>query len=171
MSYPQNPTGAPQPAQPYPPQPGQPYPPQGQPYPPQQPGQPYPPQGQFGAPQQQFGPPVPPAPAKKRAPIRLIISLVVIVIVAVIGIVGYLGSRDDASNAKVNDCLVGQDEKSLKKVDCSKHHDWTVVGKIDNKSESDFDENVCSAYSTATAAYWWGKSGEKGSVLCLAPAS
>ncbi len=175
MSQPQYPADPGQPGQqPYPAQPGQqPYPPQ--PYPPQAGQQPYPLHpGQQPAPGQAgaaaFGSPAAP-PVRKRPKIRLILSLIVALFVVVLVLVGYVASRDDASKAKVNDCLAGQDEKSLKKVDCAKAHDWKVVGKIDDKSETEFDENTCAAYQESTAAYWWGDKGKKGSVLCLAPAN
>jgi Septum formation len=170
VSYPQNPSGAPQPAQPYPPQGGQPYPPQPypaqQPYPPQQAGQPYPPPGQFGTPPQ-FGGPAPAAPKKRVAP-RLILSLVAILVVAVIAIVGIISSKDDAHNAKVNDCLSGTSAKSLKIVDCTKPHQYKVIGTVKNKTESEYNgQDVCAAYDDADYVYWWGESGKKGDVLCL----
>jgi len=101
----------------------------------------------------------------------LIGFLLVLTVAVVFAVVGYLGSRDDASNAKVNDCLVGQGEKSLKMVDCAKAHDWRVVGKIDDKLATEFNENTCAAYQQSTFAYWWGRKGSRGSVLCLAPAN
>lgn len=111
-------------------------------------------------------------PAKKKSPVRLIVTLVIALIVIVVGIVGYVASRDDAQNAKVGDCLTGQTESTIKIVDCSGPHEWTVVGEIKDQYESDFSGDQChDQFPDAEAAFWWGKAGEKGDTLCLAPAS
>ena len=134
-----------------------------------QPGGPVPPQP--GAP---VPPPLPvaaPAPAKKSSAKRSIIILgILVVLIGGLFIAVKIASRNDANNAKVGDCLVGQSEDTIKKVDCAKAHDWKVVGKISDKTQTDASAEACAAqFSTAEAAYWWGEAGKKGDVLCHAP--
>jgi hypothetical protein len=167
VSYPQNPPPQQPPYDSPQPQYGAPQQPYGAPQ------QPYgaPQQPQYGAPAQPGGLPVPPPPvAKKKSKAGLIVLIVIVLGLIGLGIVGYAASRNDAQNAKVGDCLVGQSDSTIKKVDCSKPHDWTVVGEFKNKSESDASGDAChAAFATAEAAFWWGEAGKKGDVLCLAP--
>jgi hypothetical protein len=110
-------------------------------------------------------------PARGRARLWLIGALVLGLIMAGLAVVVSLAARDDAANAKVNDCLAGQAGTIMKKVDCAKAHDWKVVGRIGGRSATEFDENTCAGYQESTIAYWSGHKGKKGIVLCLAPAN
>jgi hypothetical protein len=147
------------------------------------------PQGQFGqAPQGQFGAPPPgypqpPAP-KKRSKARLVVPLISIVVLVVIAVVVFFASKSNPSNAKVGDCLKGsaitsttaQDAGDVKIVDCaSADAKYKVVGKVDNKTRSQFstDDTICQPFVSAgaTTALWGQTSGSKGFVLCLADAA
>jgi hypothetical protein len=127
-----------------------------------------------------------PPPAKKGGAgkvIGIVVGVVVVVIVLCIG--GIFGiaalNKDNPSNAKVGDCLAGDDMDSttakpvsnVKIVACTASNaKYKVVGKVDDKTETDFniDNHVCDAYPTAKSALWQGETGKKGSVLCLEPA-
>jgi hypothetical protein len=192
-------------------QPGQPYggytpggyqptpppqqPPQGGGYPPPyQPGSdPYgsQPPGGAEAPASPYGQPGPygtpaPPPAKKGGAgkvIGIVVGVLVLVVVLCVG--GIFGisqlNKDNASNAKVGDCLAGDsmdsttatEVKHIKIVSCTASDaKYKVVGKVDGKTQVDFsvDDHLCDAYPTAKSALWQGETGKKGSVLCLEPA-
>jgi len=106
-------------------------------------------------------------PAKKGIKVpRLVISLVVLV---VLGGIGWYLSRDDALNAKVGDCLHQKGANDLSVVKCdSSDANFSVLGRISDKTEADADAaGVCDQWADSTNAYWEGKSGQKGTVLCL----
>ncbi|MFI5908273.1 hypothetical protein [Dactylosporangium sp. NPDC051541] len=137
-------------------------PPQQQPPAPGQPIPGQPPQAPVAAPGQ-----APAAPAKKGIKVpRLVISIVVLIVLAGVG--WYL-SRDDALNAKVGDCLHQKGANDLSIVKCdSADANFTVLGRVEDKSETEVDTaGVCDQFADATATYWEGKSGKKGTVLCL----
>jgi hypothetical protein len=99
-----------------------------------------------------------------RRGLRLIISLVVLV---VIGVGAWWFSRDAALNANVGDCLHQKGANDLAIVKCdSADANFTVLGKVADKAESETD-NACEQFTDATNTYWEGKSGQKGTVLCL----
>ncbi|MEV6926676.1 hypothetical protein AB0M46_19535 [Dactylosporangium sp. NPDC051485] len=111
--------------------------------------------------------PVAPQPAKKGFKVpRLVISLVVLV---VLGGVGWYLSRDDALNAKVGDCLHQKGANDLSIVKCdTADANFTVLGRVEDKTESEVDaKGVCDQWDATTATYWEGKKGQKGTVLCL----
>jgi hypothetical protein len=122
-----------------------------------------PPQGQ-----QPAQAPLAPPPAKKRGISRLVISLVVLV---VLGGIGWYLSRDDALNAKVGDCLHQKGANDLSIVKCdSADANFTVLGRVGDKSESEVNNpanTICDQWPDSTNTYWEGKSGQKGTVLCL----
>ncbi|GAA3296937.1 hypothetical protein Dvina_25325 [Dactylosporangium vinaceum] len=140
------------PPQQQPPAPGQPAP--GQP--------PQPPQAPLAAPGQ-----APAAPAKKGIKVpRLVISIVVLIVLAGVG--WYL-SRDDALNAKTGDCLHQKGANDLAIVKCdSSDANFKVLGRVEDKTESETNaDDICAQWDATTATYWEGKSGQKGTVLCL----
>ncbi|MEV4512811.1 hypothetical protein AB0K00_28040 [Dactylosporangium sp. NPDC049525] len=100
--------------------------------------------------------------------LRLVLSLVVI---AAIGGVAWFLNRDSAENANVGDCLHEVKANDLKIVKCdAADADAKVVGKVGGKTQSEATtdgETVCQAFPDATSILWWGKSGQKGDVLCL----
>lgn len=151
---------------PNPPQPG----PQ-QPYP----GPPTQPQGYPagpGAPGAGPQPGYPPAPPqqKKKFPVRIVVGLVIAAVVIVIVLVLR---QSDPDSAKVGDCMAGSSAENLKVVKCTDAKaQYKVVGKVENKSQTDFSINsagICKAYPTAESAFWKGERGGKGYVLCLGP--
>ncbi|WP_432988435.1 LppU/SCO3897 family protein [Dactylosporangium sp. CA-233914] len=111
--------------------------------------------------------PAAPQPAKKGIKVpRLVISLVVLV---VLGGIGWYLSRDDALNAKIGDCMhqTGPNDVSIVKCD-SADADFTVLGRVEDKTQSEVDTTgVCDQWADTTSAYWEGKSGQKGTILCM----
>ncbi|MER7005444.1 hypothetical protein ABT297_20690 [Dactylosporangium sp. NPDC000555] len=121
-------------------------------------------QEQAQAPLQQ---PVAPQPAKKGIKVpRLVISLVILV---VLGAVGWYLNRDAALNAKVGDCLHQKSANNVVLVKCdSADANFVVLGRVEDKTESEVDKaGVCDQWADTTSAYWEGKRGRKGTVLCL----
>jgi hypothetical protein len=152
----------------YPARPGGGYPPPGGGYPPPAPGGAYPPPAPGGA----YPPMAPMPPAKPKKARRGIITLVVtLVVVAVVAIIGVLANRDSPKQTAVGDCMSGQTAETLKKVACTDSTaEWKVVGRVGNKTESEAKpETACTQWPETDSAYWEGKPGESGFVLCLAP--
>jgi hypothetical protein len=93
---------------------------------------------------------------------------------AVIGGGGFIYNHLSGapSTAEVGDCMAGNNENELKVVDCSDPSaQWTVTGKIENKTEVEFtlNRNICAQYQDTGSAYWEGERGKSGYVLCLKP--
>jgi hypothetical protein len=170
VTTPNPPQSGPQPS--YPGGPGQPGPQQG--YPGQQPqGQPtqpgYPAQPSYpGGPGQ---PPIEP-PKKKRSWLRIVVPIAVIAVIAVIAFVGKFVTGDP-DTAKAGDCMSGTTADNLKVVKCTEAGaQYKVVGKVSEKSQSEFNtnsESICKPFPSAESAFWKGESGGKGYVLCLGP--
>src|SRR6266702_4076460 len=87
----------------------------------------------------------------------------------------------DPNNAKVGDCLAGEtmDRSTAKEVTNIKivrcdaaDAKYKVVGIVAGKTEAQFnvEDNICAAYPSAVSELWQGRTGQVGSVLCLAPA-
>jgi len=143
------------PQQPYPGGPGQPGPQQ------EYPGQ----QGYPGGPVQ------PPAqPKKRRLGLRIGLTLGVVVVVLIIGFVSKF-LTGDPDTAKVGDCMSGSSAENLKVVKCADAKaEFKVVGKVDGKSQTDFNVSstqICKPFPNAESAFWKGERGGKGYVLCL----
>jgi hypothetical protein len=114
----------------------------------------------------------PPPPQKRRG--RRIVALVVLLVVVVgIVIAALSASGSNTDSAAVNDCVTKPDNDNIKVVDCgSSDASLKVVGKVENKTQADVSLNsaaICKPFPTATNAYWKGKIGKAGYVLCLAP--
>ena len=102
---------------------------------------------------------------------RIVVAVVGVVVLGAAGFV-YNQLSGAPSTAKVGDCMAGQNENELKVVDCSDASArWTVTGKIENKTEDEFnrDREICAEYQDAGSAYWEGERGKAGYVLCLSP--
>lgn len=172
--------GGPPPQQPYgapgqygpPPQPGTPPPPA---YgPPTQPGAAppvYGPPAQPGTPPPAYGPPgMPPRRSNGR---RIAAFVIILVVVAGIAIVAYTTSKSSPDAAKVGDCVSKTGDNSVKTVSCSDSSaTYKVVGKVEHKTQIDLSLNsasICKPFPTAQSAYWRGKVGQEGYILCLAP--
>jgi hypothetical protein len=154
--YPQNPQNGP--GQQYPQNaPGQQYPQNPQ----YQGQQPYPPGPQYGAPA---------APPKKRTGLRIFGALVVIGIIVVV-IFGYLASKKSPDAAKIGDCVSRSGGNDIKIVKCTDAKAaYKVVGKVTGQSQVAFNINsgrICKPYPGTTSAFWKGKVGKSGYVLCL----
>jgi hypothetical protein len=134
-------------------------------------------QGSFGAAPPPEGvpaqgaPPAEPAPKKKGGGlVRVVVSLVVL---AALAAGGWWFSRKDAVNAQVGNCLAGTtpqelNPNNLKIVDCSQSDaGFKVVERIEGKTETEADSS-CAQSSEPRWVFWSGKSGQAGTVLCLA---
>lgn len=108
--------------------------------------------------------------------IRIIGAGLVLVIGVPYGLI--VGSSAPAS-ADVGDCMVGQTAETLKTVECTDPTaEWTVVGRLNDKAETDFTDDSCSAYPEADISYWEAQrrrglsrliqGDPKGFILCLA---
>lgn len=166
--------------------------------PPNQPPQPYQPppfeqQPQYQQPPQFGQPPFqPPAPPKKKSKVWLIVVGIIVALLCCCGVgavvafnsnafdsfkEGFTEAMDsDPTNAKVGDCItntVKEDASDAKRVDCSKPEAKNkVVGVVPNVTEAEFDKNnqtLCDAFPDWENVLWFGKTGAKGKVLCLAP--
>lgn len=106
----------------------------------------------------------------------------VFVVVAAIKIGGVFAAHEVGDQvtgapriAAVGDCMAGQDEDSLKVVDCKDATvEWKVAQKVNGLTQAQFkaDKTLSMCLSEkVTNAYWGGRSatGALGWVLCLAP--
>jgi hypothetical protein len=137
--------------------------------PPQQPN----PGQQSWNPAQQGGVPQgapPPAPAARPSRGRKIGGiLVAVLILAAIAAFSWFMGRDDATKAKVGDCLKQTGDNSVQVVECSDSEaTLKVVGRVEDKTQIEAQLSACDAFEGAESTYWEGKQGEKGLVLCLA---
>ncbi|BCJ64411.1 LppU/SCO3897 family protein [Polymorphospora rubra] len=138
-----------------------------------------PPPPPAGAPNPSMTPPPPPAPPSRGKAFlggiaKQVIGVVVVLVVIAVGGFIWNNLTGDPSTASVGDCLVGEDEDTLKVIDCGDATaQWKVVGKVEDKSESEFraSEGICAVHPTSEIAYWWGKPGGNGDVLCMEPAA
>ena len=154
-----------QPAYPAAGQPG--YPIAGQPgYPP--PGQPgYPPAGQPGYP-----PPGQPAAAApvtaKKSKVGLFVRLGIAAALILTGAV-FAMMQFNPKAASVGDCLAADGEESVKSTQCgSPDAAYQVVAVFpDVDRPLGLTANPCEAIAEATTTYWEGRSGGKGTLLCL----
>ncbi|MET7426596.1 hypothetical protein [Dactylosporangium sp. NPDC005555] len=98
---------------------------------------------------------------------RLVISGVVL---AAIAGGSWFFSRDNGQNAKLGDCLhqVASDDVKIVKCDSS-DADFSVVGKVEDKTQAEASGSACEPFAEAESVFWWGSSGSKGDVLCLKP--
>ena len=142
-----------------------------------------------GAPQGSFPAPAPaPAPAASGnkltrwfkglstfGKIRAVAVAIVILVATPFAIIA--GSNEPAS-AAVGDCMVGQNADDMKVVECTDPTaEWTVLGRIEDKTEAEFTDNSCDAFSQTDVAYYQAQKrrgiagliqGEpKGFILCL----
>jgi len=194
--------GSPQYGDPYggPPAPqyGSPPPPPGQYGVPQQPqygGPPQPPEFGGPPPAPYGGPPVaPPPPVKKSGGAKKIIFSVLGIIVALcvaVGVKAAIGGGlsslfgDSTSDAKAGDCIADLESppegetveaNNARVVDCnSTDAKFKVVGRVDNKTEAEFnaddagDLKICTdaGFNNAEAEFWSGREGGTGYILCL----
>jgi hypothetical protein len=79
------------------------------------------------------------------------------------------GIPDQRAQAQVGDCLVGAAEGRFEVVDCADGSAaFTVVGRAEGRAQTEAAEACKTLASPAPErAYWEGKAGEPGVVLCL----
>jgi hypothetical protein len=91
-----------------------------------------------------------------------------LLVLAILAGVGWYLNRDAGENAKVGDCLHQVSSNEVKIVKCdAADADFSVIGKVENKKQTEATETACAAFPETAASYWWGKSGKDGDVLCL----
>jgi hypothetical protein len=135
--------------------------------PPAQPGQPY---QQWGPDQQPATSPAP-APAKSKG--KKIASIAGAVVLAG-GFAAFRLTGGFADDPSVGDCVQMQDEKSFDVVDCgSADAQYRIVGKDEKKQSYESfqaDDNVCTAFAEAEAAFWTEDAiGAEGTTWCAVP--
>jgi hypothetical protein len=110
---------------------------------------------------------VPPAKSSKK---QMAVAWLIILLLAAAGAgAAYYFRQIDPQRAKVGDCVKQTGGDSIEVTECSDGDaDFTVVGRIENKTSIDAGLFACSDFDAATSSYWEGEEGEKGTVLCLA---
>ena len=113
---------------------------------------------------EQVGPP----PRPRKSKIGRWVAL--LVIAGGVGGAVWYGTHAAPTTEGVGDCLAQTGGNQLTKVSCGdKSSRFRVLGKLENKTVVDATLDACSAFPTATSAYWEGESGQRGLVLCLEP--
>ncbi|MGI8332466.1 LppU/SCO3897 family protein [Actinomadura scrupuli] len=147
----------------YPPEPGHPLPPPNVPPPPAVPP---------------YGPPAGPLPgapaARPKNSLAGKITLgVIAVALVVIGVLAWKESHSSPDAAKVGDCVARSGANDIKIVSCTDSTAaYKVVGKVENQTEPAFrisTGRICKPFPAAKSAFWKGKVGSTGYVLCLGP--
>lgn len=118
-------------------------------------------------------PTTPAAPGGVNKKRRQLIALAVLLLVAggLLG-VAWFETRHNGTNAKVGDCVKPGSGDSVTIVDCDDPSaSLKVVGRLENKSETDAEIDACDAFDDlgADRVFWAGEQGHTGLVLCLAP--
>ncbi|MEV4757440.1 hypothetical protein AB0J86_20305 [Micromonospora sp. NPDC049559] len=133
-------------------------------------------EGMGPAGEQGTGPADEPEPAKARSAAGIVKVLVVALLAfgaVVAGGLAWKYVNSVPETAAVGECMVGQNENDIKTIKCDDPKaEHKVVGKIEGKmTESQFtaSKNPCPDFPTAERAFWSGKKGDKGDVLCLEP--
>ena len=129
------------------------------------PARPYPPApASPAAAPEQVGPP----PRPRKSKIGRWVAL--LVIAGGVGGAVWYGTHAAPTTEGVGDCLAQTGGNQLTKVSCGdKSSRFRVLGKLEDKTVVDATLDACSAFPTATSAYWEGESGQRGLVLCLEP--
>jgi uracil-DNA glycosylase len=96
----------------------------------------------------------------------------VAVVVAALGGAGwYLTVGAPAPvTAAVGECVTQSGENDVQVVPCGDPSaQFTVAGKVENKTMIAASLFACSDFPDATSSFWQGVEGKPGTVLCLAP--
>lgn len=117
------------------------------------------------------GPPVPDAgPPRRRRRRRAVAWLTVLVLLGGLGALGRHLAHAAPASANVGDCVSQTGANSVSTVACGdRAARFTVVGRLENRTEHDAGLFACADLPTATSSSWQGTAGRPGSVLCLAP--
>jgi hypothetical protein len=112
-----------------------------------------------------------PAPQKSMKRRRVVALVVLVIVVAGIGILAYQSAKTSPDAAGVGDCVSKGSAEDIKVVNCtSASAAYKVLGKVENKTQVDFDlssKSICSPFTGAQSAFWKGEVGKPGYVLCL----
>jgi len=108
--------------------------------------------------------------AKKRNR-GLKITMAIVVPLLSLALVAVIYQALTATAGEVGDCFTGDsdDINSLQSSDCGPGARYKVVGKVDDQSEFQLrvTGSVCDPFPNADVAFWQGRSGSTGTVLCL----
>jgi len=108
-------------------------------------------------------------PAKSTTGAKIVMVIVLVLLFGGLGAAVYFVRQSDPGLAKVGDCVAQGSGDSISVVECSDPDaDFTVVGRLENKTQIDAGLFACSDFDKATSSYWEGEQGEQGTVLCLA---
>jgi hypothetical protein len=87
---------------------------------------------------------------------------------------GPAGGGDSVAEAAVGECVAGDpdgddaDQAEFRLVDCADADaGYTVVGRVEEQSREQADDDACQPYDRAELTYYAGRSDESGTVLCL----
>jgi hypothetical protein len=125
--------------------------------------------------EQSWPPTAPPGaflPPPRRSKRRQVIVLTVFLglVAALFGVI-WSQTRHNPEAARVGDCVRQTGADSVQVVDCGDPNAaFKVVGRVEDKTQVEASLSACDPYAGqgAKQAYWSGKLGEKGYVLCLA---
>jgi len=106
------------------------------------------------------------------------VALLTLLVVSALAFLGvYIGTQHEQAanpdNASVGACMARSGTDDMKVVSCNDGKAaYTVVGKVEGKTQADLSlgsGDICKPFPAAKSAFWKGKIGEKGYILCLAP--
>jgi len=109
-------------------------------------------------------------PRRDRKRQRIVLAVFLVLVLGIFVAI-WFGTRHSATYAKVGDCVKLTGTDSVEIVKCGDPSaSYKVVGRVNGKTEVDASLDACDAYVSqgAVSAYWQGKPGGKGMVLCLA---
>jgi hypothetical protein len=121
-------------------------------------------------------------PARSGGKLKIILAVVgALLLLCCVGGVALAVQSDifggGAGSADVGDCLAGKgidsgndrfQKADLEVVECSDSEArYKVVGKVENKTQTEAVDAVCEPFTGAELIYWEGRQGEEGTVLCL----
>jgi hypothetical protein len=116
----------------------------------------------------------PPMPAAKKNTRAWIFLAVVVLLVTVVGVLAWQQGKSGPDVAKVGDCVSREGGNEISIVKCTDAKAvYKVAGKVEDQSQVTFNINsarICKPFPAAKSAFWKGKAGSNGYVLCLAPA-
>jgi hypothetical protein len=106
------------------------------------------------------------------------IAVLVLLLVTALVVIGvYVGTqRKEAANpdnTSVGDCMAKSGSDDVRVVPCGDANAvYKMVGKVADRSQADLSlasADICKPFPATKSAFWKGKIGKKGSILCLAP--